>query len=342
MVRRDEGIEPRRRRNMPLRTLALAFGSFAPFVFDLDGVATARADSVPVLEALTVEGSVCIGRDDLARELAERLGRDRVDNDIRVVVRGSPNGASFSILRNGQSLGERRLEAGTNCAKLRSALAVAIAVAMDAAVNEEKKPPALTPGVDPAARGPEVGPLAQTKAVIESHHPRSLSIGGFGAVLIDVLPVVVVGGGVSFGYAPLPPLRLRASFIATDSGTVALGSAGLHASLLAGRVDGCAVFGQARMAPHLCLGVAGGAARADGFGLATDYSIERPWVAGLLRGDLQVRVIAGLTVDVGVDAVLPFVAPLYEIALPSGSTETQDRTPFLGFAADLGVAYDFL
>jgi hypothetical protein len=336
MVRRHaENAKPRRRRVPPWRTLALASGLLAPIVLGAFGVRAARADSVPALQVLTVEGPACVGRDELARELAQRLGRDAIEDRFRVVVRGDTNGASFSILRDGQSLGERRLEGAMDCAKLRSALAVAIAVAIDAGAIEQEKPPIAPLPVAPVERTPPL--VAEPRPRV-----RRLSIGAFGAIFVDVLPVVVVGGGVSFGYHPLPLLLLRSSFIATDSGTVLLGAAGSHASLLAGRVDGCLVLGPSRFVSHLCAGVAGGGVRADGFGLATNYSIERPWFAAVLRGDLQVHVAAGFHVVLGVDGLAPFVAPRYEVALPSGSTEHQVATPVLGFAADLGVQYEFL
>jgi hypothetical protein len=331
MVRRCEGGAERRcGRSRPGRHLALALALATAI---LAGAGPALADTVPVLQALTVEGPLCVGRDDLAAELALRLGRDAIDDHFRVVVRGEVNGASFSILRDGSSLGERRLDGMKDCAKLRSALAVAIAVAIDAAA------------IEPAPNQPVVSavePIEEHPPVVPDRRPKRLSVGVFGAIFVDVLPVVVVGGGVSFRYRPLPPLSFRASFIASDSGTVQLGTAGSHASLLAGRLDGCLAVGRNLLVSHLCAGVAAGGVRADGFGLTTNYSIERPWGAALLRGDLQLRVASGFHVTLGADGLVPFVGPRYEVDLPSGSIENVQKTPMLGFAADLGVAYDFL
>ncbi len=301
------------------------------------------AASVDLADAVSVEGQGCIERDSLVSALRTSLGGATLDARVRVVVRNEePRGASFSIVRDGRSLGERRLGGGMECAQLRSALGLAIAVAIDATLVEMSdlartaevpRPPV------PAPSAPPLQPVARELPRQASPPWARFSVGAAGLLWLDLLPVPVVGGELWAAYRPSRGLALRGTFLATDAGSVPLGLSGTRVHLLAGRLEPCWVWDAGVLEGHACAGVGAGAVEADGYGLPTNLSVAKAWAAAAASADAQVPVASWLRLALNVEGFVPFVSPRFDVVTPLGAAVATHRTPPAGVGVGAGIVF---
>src|SRR6516164_7208091 len=101
----------------------------------------AQDTGVPLKDAVKVEPGKCIESGPLVERIKTWLKRDSIDPRIRVEVRASKtaNDVHFTIRRNEQIVGEKDMRAEMACAEFQSAVALAIASALDAIILETER-----------------------------------------------------------------------------------------------------------------------------------------------------------------------------------------------------------
>ena len=190
-------------------------------------IVTTPAAAAPLRDAVRVEGSRCVSADALTRAISTWRGTPEVAADIVVTVTEGPGTrARFVVQRAATVLGERDIDAASaSCRELGDALALLIAVALDAADAEERRargaatPPApatptpaapqatsAQPPVPPTA-APAAAPAAAPPPAPPSP-PRPLTVpSGFGAppdplTRSRLALEVTAAGGAAFDFLP--------------------------------------------------------------------------------------------------------------------------------------------
>jgi hypothetical protein len=306
--------------------------------------ASARADERPVAEAIGVAAApdeACVDGASLASAVRGWLGRDAIAVELEVAVEVGAESTTIHLRRSGASIGARTFDRlPTACADRRAVLALAIALAIDAALLESigiaplaAAPAAPTeppPDPEPAPVEPPRAPAGERVAV---------SIEAEAVLAIEVLPDVALAGAASVAVLLGGGARLRAGVLATQrSGTpIAHGSAAL--SLVAGRIDGC--YGRV-VAAHIllggCAGVLAGGVLAEGVGFAEVYAPTIPWVAGAVRAELRWLPWDVLALGVSVEGLFVMVRPRLDLGDGEGGTLAARILPPAGVAIALGAA----
>lgn len=310
-----------------LRRLAAAFAwAFALLVAALARAQPAALHEVPLLVQRAPAASDCPDATALAERVNELVGRKAL------VAMGTP-GQSFAfeiqfykadegytaiMLAAGRS---RQLEdPGPTCAGLSDALALTLAILVDA----DEAPPAPPPPPPPAKKAapaptfvpPPLPPPAPTEG------PRLLGsplVGVSTGLSGDAVPAAIL----AFDLRVFGPLSIALGFAWMPSQDFALAPGHVEVQLLHGQLAGCLsswrVLGRVRLGACLQLDV--GAIRGKGVGYDTTGEVTRPWTALGLLGLLDV----------------PVAGPFYWSSRLSALVVTQQE----GFRIDrVGVAFD--
>jgi hypothetical protein len=249
----------------------------------------------------------CPNDDALVADIAAVTGDDRIGAvrsfaDAVLVVRFSRGIDGVSARLEFRDAGARTLtDANDDCAALGKAVAVAVAVWLDEADDEEiapaPSPPPLAPPTSPRAPrsvGVHLRLMGGGQVALGVVAPVAPS--AFAAALVELGPLGV-GGGVRW----LPARQLPVA-----AGTVDVGLAG-------GWVDGCvAIVGDAGLLVrslafrlHPCATMAAAALHATAKGFASSSSALRPWFA--LGGAViaSVRLLGPLAAFGRAEALIP-------------------------------------
>jgi hypothetical protein len=298
-------------------------------------------------EAITVERPACLSAGALASAVAAWRKSDRLDPELRVrVVETQPRGASFVIRRGDEVLGERSIDAaGASCAELREALALTLAVSLDALRRPPAAPPpaapppaASPPAAPPAVAAPPViapPPLASPQPLPALHVPPgflaerarpaplapALEVAAHAGAAFQLLPAPVALFGGSLGLRLGRPEAtvagaIRAGMLFTTGASFALGTGTATARLAAGLLDGCVLAQPGRFGLEGCAGAGGGALVARGAGFAADQEASAPWAAVHLRLAARLVVARPLALVAGVEGFVPFAIPRVEVEDP--------------------------
>ena len=268
----------------------------------------AASPQIPLAGAIVVApGATCLAADVLIRRVARWLRRDMIDIGLRVELKGSltrKNVASFAIVRRDGRRFERRFDDGPlDCDQFHSALALSIALAIDAALSGD-------------AFGPREGSMlpADEDLLAAPEHVAppyfKLAFGILGQATAGVLTSVsgALSARVDVGFVPW--LDLRATLMGTrlDDQTFATAPGRFAMTLLAGQVDACLAHAVApRLRFRLCAGGAVGALHSRGH---DDTELDglsdvQPWIA--LDGGIeaQAELLSWFALVVNVDLVVP-------------------------------------
>lgn len=293
----------------------------------------ARAEDRPLAEAIVVSRSdACVEADALVRQVATWLGRDGVDAALGVVVEVEGSAASFEITRDGQAVASRRFDRlPADCADRRAALALAIALGLDAAILDSLGAPAEaradTPPPPPAAPRPPRG------------ERLAFSLEGEALLLVEVLPELALAGAASVALSAGEGVRLRAGVLASQQVGTGLGRGHADLSLLAGRGDACyARTLEGEISLGGCASVLAGAVLAAGRGLPTVRSTEIPWVALDARAEARWMPADPLAISVAVEALFPVLRPRLEVGDGSGGVLHARTLPVAGIVIAIGAA----
>lgn len=273
-------------------------------------------EGVPLAEAVKVEPGKCIEGSLLVSRIEMWLKRTTIDRRLRVEVKASKtaNDIHFTIFRDEKVVGEKSMRAEMSCAEFQSAVALAIASALDAIILEVEREVAAQGMLD--AKAPEpipdagveiFAPLASIPdaARIAPPPPKPettrLLVGLESGLDATHLPTATMLIKPTIDVRLVRWLDARAAFGFTPEISSTLVSLGITSrvvtQLVMGEAHGCYVWRGLPVLPRGCLGIAAGAIRAHGAEVARSESNTAWWSA------LSVRIDARWPVD-GLLAVL--------------------------------------
>ncbi len=276
--------------------------------------------SRPLADALEVApGATCLEHDRLARRVARWLERDQVDERIRVHVLGSSSDAdevAFVISFGGKHRAERKIEdAPEDCDQLHSALALSIALAIDATLMDEQRGHAAEPDVP-----------SDEELLAEDPPPPAYFRLAFGAfahatsgLLTDLAPAASARIEVGFVHW----LDLRAGALASRVGDQRLPGADgrFDVDLVAGRLDVCALYGLAQLRLLACAGGVVGSFRTRGEDFSgRSFTQPELWLALVGGVELQAEITAWFALAVAVDLAVPLKSRGIQVVGPDGGS----------------------
>jgi hypothetical protein len=273
----------------------------------------------PLTEAIALApGATCLEREMLIRRVARWLGHDDVDAGLKIEVQGSAtrkNSAAFVMMHVDGRRADRRIDdAPADCDQFHSALALSIALAIDATLS------APAP-VDEEPLAPEVpaGPPYFRLAFGVLAHATA-------GVLTDVAGALSARVEVGF----VPWLDLRASFAASalSDQRFANSPGRFDIALFAGELDAClahAVSPRLRLAA--CVGGAAGALSTKGREDAklAALSDTEPWFALDGSFEAQAELLPWLLLVADVELVVPLATQRIVVSAADSDVAAGER-----------------
>jgi len=280
---------------------------------------TAHASDDGLIRArLRVEpGATCLTAEGLAAEIEPLLDEPTIPGDVMFVVEGSvidARSARLRVVRGERAIAERAFQPGPErCDHFHAALGLAIALAINAAQEEER---------------------AET---------REWSAAATGLWTYRLLPQLAPGAELlarrGFGEHAL----LRAGVAAAFAFDQTLGSQGtFDAALLVARIDGCA---RTRLSEGLradgCAGLWGGVLDVSGNDVASATSSAVPWLALAVAGALELALSDRWALSLGISG--HFLLHRVEVGLENaGGLRAESRAlDRFGLALAIGPVYYF-
>jgi hypothetical protein len=292
----------------------------------------------PLAEAIRVDaGASCLDPDTLLRRVARWLGKDRVADEIRVEVHGGEHTQSepwFAIERGEGERSERRLQnAPIDCDQLHSALALSIALAIDASVRGEAtaEPPGEAEEPVEEATPPyfrcALGALVEAASNVVS--------------FTGVAPAATVR--VELGFARWLDLRVGASASRLGDQELAQGEGSFTAELVAGRIDVCPVLAFPQLRVLACADGLVGAFRTVGYHFSGGSSTQtEPYYALGGSLELQAEVLSWLGFAASVEIVVPLQRRSIALFAADGqSVAYQETLDPIGLLIGAGPVFRF-
>jgi hypothetical protein len=264
----------------------------------------------PLHDAMQVSAGPCIQQGRLARLTATWLGYEEIDARLEIVVelRGD-DVVAFELRNDGAVKVEREMPAPPDCSDRHAAVALAIAMAIDASVFAAAVPETPAPAVvEPAVATDDDAPeLTARKRVTAPPQPRARVDVFAGALAgFELLPGVAFGGRVGVSVGATRWLDVDVEALAVGGLPFALEPGEVQPTLAAGAVSACPVRRWNRFQLRLCVAMAAGAVVARGRGFDESLTTTLPWVAGRATGDVRFR----LSRLVWLGILAGFVAPI--------------------------------
>jgi hypothetical protein len=285
-------------------------------------------------------GATCLDRDRLIDRVARWLQRTTIEAPLRVVVRGDlqlPTRVFFSVVREPGDSAERRLDnAPSDCDQMHSAVALSIALAIEATLQHQ-----------PTAAGeipPErvKGPGWQRPPPVR--HPH-LELAVLGGASVGVLTAPALGGSSRLSISPLSWLEISIAGLATHvTGENIDQIAGSFAeTVLAAGLDAC--FGGETVQGvgfFMCVGGRGGTFRSagDGFNMRNHTRTSEWWaLAGSGQGRFWIS--GGVGVATSVEALYSLVPRDLSVLGVEGAPDYVRHVPRLGLSVTVGPVFRF-
>lgn len=283
-------------------------------------------------------GATCIDRERLLRRIERWLERETVDQDVYVVVRGDERDeyeVVFTVQKGPGTPSERRIaDAPEECGQLHAAVALSIALAIDAAIAEAEVPAVELPEDEELVAPPE--PPAPPYLRV--------ALGLQGQASSSVLTGVALGGTARFELGFVPWLDLRAGVLGGAISHERIGSieGTFSAELLAGRLDACAVFDAASKARLLaCAGALVGRFRTAGQDFSPSRDQSELWAAAALGAEVQVETLSWLDIALSVDVVLPTASRTIQAVDTDGEPQDARTISKAGVLVGVGPVFQF-
>jgi len=315
----------------------------------------------PLAEAFTVAPGDCLDAEQLVPAVARWLGRGEIDRRISIDVKRQGDAVAYGLHRDGVLVGERKVtNLPPGCPELITALALSIAVAVEATFfgAEEPPPPPATsrppmPAPEPddqvSAPAPRA-PRRKMRADPRPAGPQAVLTGELG-VLWNTLPGVrpLVGAGVEVAWASW--LETRAAVLAATAARSPLGSGEVETELYAGRADACGTVPARPIKLGACAGVAWGFVASRGVGFLEGRTPSQPWLGLPLRGEGRIALgRAGASAAWGIVVATELLFTLRRAQLGVVGQVSADRLgephtavlklPVLGGAAAAGLFFE--
>lgn len=287
------------------------FGAVLACFVLFTGGATAQTSAVanlrPISEALRVETESCFDAATLAQSVAVHLKREQIDRHLELAIRGNPQGEAgitIEVRRDGKAVGTRTFPPFDDpCDEVLSAVAVAVAMTVDATEHEQVSGSAAVAATDqPKPKTAPTQPLAPN---------RRAAAGVELLALWGVVPGWTVGLAPHLAYSALPNWALRASLLGTTRGSLELSGGSVEMRTLAGRLDICGSLQPETFRLRVCGGVMVGALSAVGRNFASATSNgeqQRLLYGGLARFDVRVPIVGGLGLTAFADLFVRFTS----------------------------------
>jgi hypothetical protein len=322
----------------------------------------------PVLDALTVGPSACLQAPALAEQIVMWLRRPTLDRRLSVQVVDAPDGVHFVVERDGEVVGKRRLDVErAACQQIHAAVALGVAVALDATVLDDLgvrsggpagaalsaelspdiMPPPLPAAFAPAWPGSPSGPPdrpAPPPSLAPSRRKDPvLTAAVQGMVLVGVLPRATVGVAPSAEITIMRGFDLRVSGLATGTSDVEIGSGRAEAGLFAGRLDVCATRVLLEDVARIrgCAGLLVGAVLASGVDLPDSRTTASPWIAPAVRVDARWSFGPIFGLLLGVDGFVPGRKPEFQVVDAQGKVVDAEAFPLAGLGVSVGPSLTF-
>jgi hypothetical protein len=272
--------------------------------------------------------------------------RAAVDPSVRVHVRGDsvvPTRIFFSVVRAGTQTTERVLDnAPADCDQLHSAVALSIALAIDAMLSADRAAslPAVLPKLSPPPSAAKPG--ARRRAAGPSLY---FELGLLGGVSVGVVTNLALAALPRLQFAPLPWLMLALAGIGTrsENATIADAPGTFSTTVLAAGIDAC-MGGETveRLSFFTCGGVRGGAFVAAGAGYSDDLRRTRPWWAISSSGQARAWIVPSVAIGMSIEALFT-LAPrdLTAIGKPAGTPNLTRTMPRVGLSISAGPVFRF-
>jgi hypothetical protein len=305
-------------------------------------VATAPPERHELRNIVSVApGATCLDRDRLIERIARWLQRTSIEARLRVVVRGDselPTRVFFSVVREPGDSAERRLDnAPSDCDQLHSAVALSIALAIEATLqrplagaNEIPAEPAKTPGWQ---RPPPV------------RHPH-LEFTVLGGASIGVLTSPALDGASRLSISPLPWLEIAIAGIAThiEGETFPMVAGSMDETVIAGGLDAC--FGGETVQGvgfFMCVGGRGGTFRSEGSGFnSQNFTRTTAWWALTGSGQGRFWLSGAVGIATSVEALYSLVPrDLSALGADGTSPDRIKHVSRLGLSVTVGPVFRF-
>lgn len=295
-------------------------------------------------ELLSVSaGATCLEPERLLARITRWREGASADPSVRVRVRGDSQVSTrvyFSVWRAGSEPTERILEnVPTDCDQLHSAVALSIALAIDALFSTERGQPL-----------PAADPLPQIKREADSSSERfafSLELGLLIGASVGVVP--------NMAPAALPRVQLSATrwlaFALEGVGTYAndvsftSGTGVVNTRVLGVGGDAC-VGGETveRMSFVMCAGVRGGmfVAKGDRLGPGVDkVASTRPWWSLAASGQARAWIVPNVGIGLGIEALIALSARNLVLVDQDKGVTQKLNVPRVGLAISVGPVFRF-
>ncbi|MEC7523696.1 MAG: hypothetical protein VYE22_27685 [Myxococcota bacterium] len=304
--------------------------------------APAAADDRPLSEAVSVarEGE-CLTADGLLPHLRTWLERDAIDARLGVLIEESGPGARFVVLHDGRPSASRTFDRlPASCADRRAVVALAVALAVDAALLESLRadappsadapPPASPPPASPSPAPPPAPPIVRLELAAE------------GQALFEVLPEVAGAWQVGPRLVIADAFELALSAWVTSVSGAALAEGRVSAQLAGGRLDACVRRPIGAIYLRGCGGAAAGVALGAGEGVPGAREARVPFVGLLARAALGLPLTDWLALELSADGWIALLRPRFDVIDASTGAASQSATlPLGGGLASLGVVLGF-
>jgi hypothetical protein len=320
-------------------------------------LADGGAPKRPLAEAFAVEVGRCLEAESLVPAVARWLKQEAIDPRITIAVRRQGAAVVYGLYQDGVLVGQREVTSlPAGCSEFTAALALSIAVAIDATFFSAEEPgepptPASSPPPPPPRPPPQAPPPPKRFRSATPFRHRATLTGELG-FLWNTLPGVrpLLGAGIDVAWSSY--LETRTSILTATAAASPLGSGEVETQLYAARADVCAARPLERTKLRACLGLAWGFVESRGLGFVEPRSPSHPWLALPLRGEARfalgrdtTKPAWGLltTVELIVTLRRPQIGVVGQTAdLPSNDQRTAVLTlPPVGAAAASGLFFEF-
>jgi hypothetical protein len=314
----------------------------APETREVAGLAAQPAPQGHSLQNIVTlaPGATCLDRDRLIDRVARWLQRTTIEAPLRVVVRGDselPTRVFFSVVREPGDSAERRLDnAPSDCDQMHSAVALSIALAIEATLQHPLTAAGDIPDDAVKAPGWQRPPPPR--------RPH-LELAVLGGASIGVLTAPALGGSSRLAISPLSWLEIAITGLAThvpgESVAPIVGS--FTQTVVAGGLDAC--FGGETVQGvgfFMCVGGRAGTFRSAGMGFNTRNRAQTEgwWaLAGSGQGRFWVSGVVGIATSV--EALYSLVPRDLSVLGVDGAPDYVRHVPRLGLSVTVGPVFRF-
>jgi hypothetical protein len=305
------------------------------------GAAKQAREGHALQEIVTVAaGATCLDRERLIDRVARWLQRSVIEAPLRVVVRGDaelPTRVFFSVVREPGDSAERRLDnAPSDCDQMHSAVALSIALAIEATLQH----PLTAAGEIPPARAKEPG----WQRPPPPRHPH-LELAVLGGASVGVLTAPALAGAARLSISPLSWLEIAIAGLATHVGgeTIDQVAGSFAQTVVTGGLDAC--FGGEtvqRVGFFMCIGARAGSFRSVGEGFdVRNHTTTSAWWALAGSGQGRFWLSGGVGIATSVEAVYSLVKRDLSVLGSGSGPDYLRHVPRLGIAVTVGPVFRF-